>query len=434
MKVKSIAVLGLQWGDEGKGKVIDFLSDQCDAVARFGGGANAGHTIVVNGDKFILKLVPSGILHEGKLCFIGAGVACDPEVLQNEISELEARGISTKGRIFIDFGAHLVLPIHKVSDGFRDAGRGKGAIDTTKRGIGPTYADKSSRVGLRVADIFDGNTLETKIGYVIDTHRNNLGDRGTDESIVNASRLAQNLRSYEPLFREIVSDVGPEILRLLANGKRVLFEGAQGALLDLDYGTYPYVTSSHTTIGGIFIGLGIPPSSLGTAIGVVKAYMTRVGSGPFPTEINGKLADSLREKGREYGSVTGRPRRVGWLDLANLRRVININGTDKLAITKLDVLDELDEIPVCESYEVDGAKVSDVPSNHPDFCKAKPVYSKIKGWKQSTAGMNKIDRLPKNARAYLDYISEKTGVPIWLISTGYSREDTIFVDADPFSS
>lgn len=433
MKVNSVAVLGLQWGDEGKGKVIDFLSDRCDAVARFGGGANAGHTIVADGEKFILKLLPSGILREGKLCFIGAGVACDPEVLSREISELESRGIATQGRIFVDFGAHLVVPLHKVSDSYRDTGRGKGALDTTKRGIGPAYADKASRVGIRVADMFDRETLEEKLRYIIDIHKNNLGDKANDESLVNPARLAEYLLSFESMFRERVADVGRKILDILDEGKKVLFEGAQGSLLDIDFGTYPYVTSSHTTTGGIFVGLGIPPSSLGTTIGVFKAYMTRVGHGPFPSEIAGDFAEALREKGGEYGSVTGRPRRVGWLDLAILRRMIRINGIDRLAVTKLDVLDNIEEVPVCESYEIDGEEVPEIPSNHPDFARAKPVFKKLKGWKQTTAGLNRIEQLPKNARAYLDYVSDKAGVPIWLISTGFSRDDTILMNGYLFS-
>jgi adenylosuccinate synthase len=428
MKADSMAVLGLQWGDEGKGKIIDFLSDQCDAVARFGGGANAGHTIVVDGEKYILKLLPSGILREGKLCFVGAGVACDPEVLQREISELESRGISTGGRIFIDFGAQLVLPLHKVSDGYRDAGRGKGALDTTKRGIGPAYADRASRVGIRVADLFDQESLERKIGIVIDAHISNLG-KDYDESVIDKEQLTRRLLGYRPMFQKLACDVGPRIMELIDAGKKVMFEGAQGALLDLDFGTYPYVTSSHTTTGGIFTGLGIPPSYLGSTVGIFKAYMTRVGHGPFPTEITGQFGDILRERGGEYGSVTGRPRRVGWLDLANLKRMIKLNGIDRLAITKLDVLDGLDEIKVSEAYEIAGKRINGIPSNHPDFGAVKPVYTLLDGWKEPTAGISKLEGLPHNARAYLDYISGKVGVPIWLISTGFSRTDTIIVDA-----
>lgn len=428
MKADSMAVLGLQWGDEGKGKVIDFLSDQCDAVARFGGGANAGHTIVVDGEKYILKLLPSGILREGKLCFVGSGVACDPEILQGEISELESRGISTAGRIFVDYGAHLVLPLHKVSDGYRDAGRGKGAIDTTKRGIGPAYADRASRIGIRVADLFDRESLERKIGFVIDAHCDNLG-QNYDVSVIDKGHLAGQLLAYAPMFQEQACDVGPRIMELLDAGKKVMFEGAQGALLDLDFGTYPYVTSSHTTTGGIFTGLGIPPSYLGVTVGIFKAYMTRVGHGPFPTEIAGDFGDVLREKGGEYGSVTGRPRRVGWLDLANLKRMIRLNGIDRLAITKLDVLDGLSEIKVCEGYEIAGKRVNGIPPNHPDFGSINPVYTVLDGWKEPTAGISRLEELPGNAGAYLEYISAKVGVPIWLVSTGFSRTDTIIVDA-----
>ncbi len=427
MKADSIAILGLQWGDEGKGKVIDFLSENCHAVARFGGGANAGHTIVVNGEKFILKLLPSGVLHQDKLCFIGSGVVCDPEVLEKEISDLEKRGISTGGRVFIDYGAHLVLPLHKASDGHLEASRGKGALDTTKRGIGPAYADRASRIGIRVVDIFDSKALALKLDTLFGAHESMLNEI-QDGALINRSSLAQSLSHYEILFKPMMTDVGPKIMDLIRSGKKVLFEGAQGALLDIDFGSYPYVTSTHTTTGGIFSGLGIPPQYLGSTIGVFKAYMTRVGHGPFPAEITSDFASKLREKGGEYGSVTGRPRRVGWLDMVMLSRMININGIDKLAITKLDVLDGLDEISVCESYEIEGRKVSAVPANHPDFYNARPVFTKLKGWDKPTAGIRKLDKLPKEARDYLDYITEKIGIPIWLISTGYSRDDTILAD------
>ncbi|MEE8418055.1 MAG: adenylosuccinate synthase [candidate division Zixibacteria bacterium] len=427
MKADSIAILGLQWGDEGKGKVIDFLSENCHAVARFGGGANAGHTIVVNGEKFILKLLPSGVLHQDKLCFIGSGVVCDPEVLEKEISDLEKRGISTGGRVFIDYGAHLVLPLHKASDGHLEASRGKGALDTTKRGIGPAYADRASRIGIRVVDIFDSKALALKLDTLVGAHESMLNEI-QDEALINQGSLAKSLSHYKILFKPMMTDVGPKIMDLIRSGKKVLFEGAQGALLDIDFGSYPYVTSTHTTTGGIFSGLGIPPQYLGSTIGVFKAYMTRVGHGPFPAEITSDFASKLREKGGEYGSVTGRPRRVGWLDMVMLSRMININGIDKLAITKLDVLDGLDEISVCESYEIEGRKVSAVPANHPDFYNARPVFTKLKGWDKPTAGIRKLDKLPKEARDYLDYITEKIGIPIWLISTGYSRDDTILAD------
>lgn len=428
MKPNSMAVLGLQWGDEGKGKVIDYLSERCDAVARFSGGANAGHTIVVNGQKYILKLLPSGVLHEGKICMIGSGVALDPWILQTEIEELAEKGISVDGRLFIDFAAHLVLPLHKVADGYQESLRGKGAIDTTKRGIGPSYADRVSRVGLRMADIYDKTHLEDKIDYVLSRHEECINKVG-DENAGDRKKLKGMLEDLATLFKPFVADVASKVMDLINSRKKVLFEGAQGMLLDVDLGTYPYVTSSHTTIGGLFTGLGIPPSYVGDVIGITKAYMTRVGHGPFVSEITGELADELRESGGEYGSVTGRPRRVGWLDLVALKRAIRANGINKLAVTKLDVLDRFEEIYICESYELKGQKSNGIPPNHPDFAEAKPVLTKITGWEEQTAGTNRIDKLPKNARKYIDYISLKTDVPVWLISTGSSRESTIIIES-----
>ncbi len=417
----------MQWGDEGKGKVIDYLSENCDAVARFGGGANAGHTIVVDNQKFILKLLPSGALREGKICFIGSGVACDLWALKDEVEELEKKGISVSGRLFVDFGAHIVLPLHKAADGFQESSRGNGAIDTTKRGIGPSYADRASRIGLRICDLFDNESLPRKIDYIFSKHQACL-DQISDVSLRDQNKLMADLKKVVDFIRPLAADVGPKIMELISSGKRVLFEGAQGTLLDIDMGTYPFVTSSHTTIGGIFTGLGIPPSHLGEIIGVTKAYMTRVGHGPFVSEITGDIAEDLRESGGEYGSVTGRPRRIGWLDLVALKRAIKANGIEKLAITKLDVLDKFNEIYVCEAYEINGERYEDFPPNHVDFSKASPVFIKLDGWAESTAGVRKLDLLHQKARAYIDYISEKTGVPAWLISTGSAREDTIIVD------
>ncbi len=427
MKPNSMAVLGLQWGDEGKGKVIDYLSERCDAVARFSGGANAGHTIVVDGQKYILKLLPSGVLHEGKICLIGSGVALDPWILKTEIEELAEKGISVDGRLFIDFAAHLVLPLHKVADGYQESLRGKGALDTTKRGIGPSYADRVSRVGLRMADIFDESQLKDKIDYVFSRHEECVNKVG-DDTLKDREQLIAKLQELRAQFRPFVADVAAMVMELISSRKKVLFEGAQGMLLDVDLGTYPYVTSSHTTIGGLFTGLGIPPSCVGEIIGITKAYMTRVGHGPFVSEIEGDLADELRESGGEYGSVTGRPRRVGWLDMVALKRAIKANGIDKLAVTKLDVLDRFDELFICESYEMEGQKTNWIAPNHPDFAKAEPVLTKIAGWGEPTVGINRIDKLPKNARKYIDYISVKTDVPVWLISTGSSRESTIIVE------
>jgi adenylosuccinate synthase len=419
-----MAVLGLQWGDEGKGKVIDYLSETCDAVARFGGGANAGHTIVVGGQKFILKLLPSGVLREGKICLIGSGVALDLWILRTEIEELAGKGISIDGRLFIDYAAHLVLPLHKAADGYQDSMRGKGAIDTTKRGIGPSYADRAARVGLRLADIFDESQFTQKIDYIYTKHEECL-NTVADGPIKDRNKLISELRELGSFFKPLMADVADMVMDLVSSGKKVLFEGAQGMLLDVDMGTYPYVTSSHTTVGGIFTGLGIPPSFVGEVIGITKAYMTRVGHGPFVSEITGDLAEELRECGGEYGSVTGRPRRVGWLDLVALKRAIRANGIDKLAVTKMDVLDKFQELYICEAYEIDGKKSNGIPPNHPDFARARPVLTRIAGWGKPTVGVDDFKRLPENARKYIDYISKKTGAPVWLISTGSSRESTI---------
>lgn len=423
--INSIAVLGLQWGDEGKGKVIDFLSQSCDAVARFGGGSNAGHTIVVKGEKFILRLLPSGILHPGKICLIGTGVALDPEVLRDEIKALKDRGVETNGRIFIDFASHIVLPLHKARDSRQETSRGKGAIDTTKRGIGPSYSDRINRIGIRVADLFNPEILEMRLDGLIRLQP----ELAVSEDIVAAKKidLLNYLSEFKPLLQSLMTDIGKFISEHLESGRSLLFEGAQGSLLDIDYGTYPYTTSSHTTIGGIFTGLGIPPSYLGEVVGVTKSYMTRVGHGPFPTEITDDLGEKIRKTGAEFGSVTGRPRRIGWLDMVALKRMIRQNGVTKLAITKLDVLDGLEAINICETYKGLDGKSCQIPPNHPDFCSAKPIYTKLPGWTGSVAGATKLSNLPANARAYLDFIESRAGVPIWLISTGHGRESTILV-------
>jgi len=427
MKVDSTAVLGLQWGDEGKGKIIDFLSETSDVVVRFGGGSNAGHTIVVDGEKFILRLLPSGILHPGKLCLIGPGVACDPAVLQKEIAAIEERGISTSGRVFVDYAAHLVLSIHRDRDNSEETSRGSLAIDTTRRGIGPSYADRVSRIGIRVADLFDHNKLKARAANLLGIRNLCAGKEASDRD-AEALALVDEMSQYEELFKGMVDDISLRVMNKISEGKRVLFEGAQGSLLDVDFGTYPYTTSSHTTVGGIFTGLGIPPQYLGDVIGVVKSYMTRVGHGPFPTELGDSTGAWLREKGYEFGSVTGRPRRTGWLDMVSLKRMIGQNGVGKLAITKLDVFDGLSEVMVCEAYDLDGKATESVPPNHPDFFRVKPIYTRLGGWNGRVSGVRMMGDLPKQARAYLEFIEKRTGVPVWLVSTGFGREDTIFLN------
>jgi adenylosuccinate synthase len=427
MQANSTAVLGLQWGDEGKGKIIDFLSESCDAVVRFGGGSNAGHTIVIAGEKFILRLLPSGIFRPDKVCFIGAGVACDPEVLEAELSALQKRGVHCDGRVFVDYASHLVLPIHKERDGFEETTRGKGAIDTTRRGIGPSYADRISRNGIRVADLFEPVLLRQKAENILRFHRI-CTSRATEISESELADLISYLEKYRTLFASLVADVTPAVMKLIEGGKAVLFEGAQGSLLDIDYGTYPYTTSSHTTIGGIFTGLGLPPSYLGRVVGVMKSYVTRVGQGPFPTELPDQVGARLRDKGHEFGSVTGRPRRTGWLDIVALKRMVKLNGVTQLALTKLDVLDGMAEIMVCESYEIDSERRDDVAPNHPDFLKAKPVYTRLEGWASGVAHKTSLADFPPQARAYLDFIEARTGVPILLVSTGFGREDTTLLE------
>jgi adenylosuccinate synthase len=424
MRLNSTAVIGLQWGDEGKGKIIDFLSEDCDAVVRFGGGSNAGHTIVIDGQKFILRLLPSGVFRPGKLCFIGPGVACDPEVLDSEITAIEKKGIPVKDRVFLDFASHLVLPLHKERDSFEELSRGKGAIDTTRRGIGPSYADRISRLGIRVADLLEPQTLNGKLENILRFHNICTG-RQAELAPGKLDELIKYLEEFKPLLVGLMADVAPRIMKLLEEGKSVLFEGAQGSLLDVNFGTYPYTTSSNTTIGGVFIGLGLPPSYLGKVIGIVKSYTTRVGFGPFPTELNDELGVRLRERGHEFGSVTGRPRRTGWLDMVALKRMIKLNGVTHLALTKLDVLDGLKEILVCESYEVDGKRRDVIAPNHPDFFNARPVYTSFKGWSNEVAGKTTLDTLPAEARTYVDFIERSTGVPVLLISTGFGREETI---------
>jgi adenylosuccinate synthase len=345
--------------------------------------------------------------------------------LESEINALEARGIKTAGRLFVDFATQLVLPIHKAQDSFEETSRGKGAIDTTKRGIGPSYADRVTRIGIRVSDLFDRELLETKAGNIAEFHKVCNGDASIEQATKN---LIEYLHKYQPLLKSMTADTAPRLMELITSGKKVLFEGAQGSLLDVDYGTYPYTTSSHTTVGGIFTGLGLPPEYLGSVVGVTKSYMTRVGHGPFPSEIKDELGNKLREKGAEFGSVTGRPRRVGWLDMVALKRMIKQNGVTKLALTKLDVLDGQNDIFVCEAYELDGKKVDVIPPNHPDFFRAKPLYTRLPGWTGQVSGVTKLEKLPNQARAYIDYIENKTGVPAWLISTGFSREHTILVE------
>lgn len=424
MKTNNKTVLGLQWGDEGKGKVIDYLCRDADIVVRFGGGANAGHTVVTDKGKFVLHLLPSGIVQSHTTCYLGAGVVCDPWALLDEIDMLEKSGINTVGRIFVDFGTHLVLPHHKAIDRHSEQLDKGTAIATTLRGIGPAYADKALRIGITASALCVRNTLESNIKNFILRKRPVLESIG-DPELLLPDRLIEQLGKVEARIAGMVGDVTAELRQASLKNKKILFEGAQGTLLDISLGTYPFVTSSSTSIGGLFGGLGVPPGIQGEVLGVIKAYTTRVGNGPFPTELDDEIGEHLRQKGNEYGATTGRPRRTGWLDLAAIRRSAYICGVDKLVVTKLDVLDGLNEIKICLAYRHKG-QLYDFPPLYADFFEtAEPVYDTLPGWSKSTSNLKSSSALPKEARGFLDFIQENLGVSIKYVSTGSHTESMI---------
>jgi len=423
-KMTTRVVVGMQWGDEGKGKIVDILTSQADIVARYQGGANAGHTVVVGEQKFILHLIPSGILHPEKVCVIGNGVVIDLEYFFTEIDALKKRGINPEGRIWISQSAHLVMPYHKIMEAYEEQKR-KEKIGTTLRGIGPAYQDKIARVGIRISDLWDVKIFESKVKENLKSKQNVL--KNSKEKL-SAAQIVKKALSFKNKIKNYVRDTSLFLNKALKQNKNLLLEGAQGTLLDIDFGTYPFGTSSNTTVGGACTGLGIPPQAIDEVIGVAKAYSTRVGNGPFPTELNNSLGNSLRQKGDEFGATTSRPRRCGWLDLVVLKYATRINGVDKLAVTKLDVLDNLDEIKVCTSYKYKNEILDEFPQDQNLFEKCKPVYQTLPGWKTTTQSLTELEELPLNARRYLDYIQENTEAKIFLISTGCRREDTIILD------
>jgi adenylosuccinate synthase len=419
----NIAVLGAQWGDEGKGKIVDLLTPNFSIVARYQGGHNAGHTVYANGRKFVLRLLPSGILHEGITCIIGNGVVIDPQALFAEIDELEGAGIAVGDRLMISDKAHLILPYHRELDLLSEARRGERKIGTTSRGIGPAYEDKIARRGVRVGDLANTASLAEAVRHNVDA-RNRL----IKESTMDWRQVHEELgRSWERM-RRWVADVSVVLAKARREGKSIMFEGAQGTLLDIDHGTYPYVTSSNATIGGVCTGLGVGPRAIDGVLGVAKAYTTRVGEGPLPTELTGELGNRLRESGQEFGAVTGRPRRCGWYDAVAVRFAVRVNGIDALALTKLDVLDGLPELQVCTGYRVRGSVIEEMPGDLAQFSACEPIYETLSGWSQPTAGVRKYDDLPAEARAYIARIEEITGVPAAVLSTGSAREDTIIRD------
>jgi len=419
----AIAVIGAQWGDEGKGKVVDYLAGSFDCIARYAGGHNAGHTVIFNGHRFILQLTPCGILRPGKQAIIGSGVVVDPAALVAELDGLEKTGVDVNGRLHVSSRAHLIFPFHRQIEKAMEAARGAAKIGTTARGIGPAYEDKMARRGLRVCDLRDPGRFRAKLDVVL-AEKNRLSQAVFGQTLDTAG-LAENYLSLAERLRPLIADTGALLGRAWREGKKVLFEGAQGTMLDIDHGTYPYVTSSSATAGGACTGLGVPPTRITGIIGVTKAYTTRVGSGPFPTEMPDLEAKQVRDRGQEYGAVTGRPRRCGWLDLVMLRYAIQVNGIDSLVVTKLDVFDHHAEIQVCTGYTYKGSPLEEMPAEVEILEQVKPVYRTLRGWSSSTYGIREAAGLPQPARDYLAFIAGELGVEIGMISTGPEREATI---------
>ncbi|MCF6807835.1 adenylosuccinate synthase [Thiotrichales bacterium 19S9-12] len=421
---RNIVILGSQWGDEGKGKVVDLLTDKVDAVARFQGGHNAGHTLVINGETTKLRLIPSGILHDNVKNFIGNGVVFSLEAFIEEMNELIARGVPVKERLMISEACPLILPVHVLLDHAREEALGSKKIGTTKRGIGPAYEDKIARRAVRIGDLLKPERFKEKLRYLIDYHNQILTNR-YNKSAVDFDECYQSQLQQFKEIQSMVGDVSSELHQLRHENKRIIFEGAQGTLLDIDHGTYPYVTSSNTTAGAVAAGAGFGPCYIDYVLGITKAYTTRVGSGAYPTELSDNIGDHIAKVGQEFGTVTGRKRRTGWLDLVALRRAIEINSISGLCITKLDVLDDLEEIKVCVAYELDGKVRQYPPYDSDDYLRCKPVYERLEGWQSSTFGVTSWEKLPKQAQAYLNYIENQSKTPIDMISTGPERNQTI---------
>jgi len=429
----TVAVIGAQWGDEGKGKIVDLLSREADIIARFQGGNNAGHTVVVGGEQVILHLVPAGALHPGKICVIGNGVVVDPEVLLDEIKALRARGyLQGVDSLKVSERAHVIMPYHRAIDLAREKIRGAGKIGTTGRGIGPAYEDKMARVGIRVVDLMDEAVLRERLSQALED-KNSYLRAVPGEKTFELQAVFEQYRAFGEKLRPYVSDTSHFIDDAIGEGRRVLFEGAQGTMLDIDHGTYPYVTSSTTVAAGVAGGTGIAPQRIREVIGISKAYTTRVGSGPFPTELNDEVGEKLRRDGAEYGATTGRPRRCGWFDAVVVREAARLNGLTGLAVTKLDVLGGLARIRLCVGYTLGGAPLDYPPPTLTAWDRAEPVYEEMGGWTEDISEARHLEDLPRAARSYVARLSELTGVPLRFVSVGASREATIVV-SDPFGS
>jgi adenylosuccinate synthase len=426
-QANTAVVVGAQWGDEGKGKIVDVLSSRFSVVARYAGGHNAGHTVTINGKRFILQLVPCGILREGCRAVIGNGVVLDPFALLKEVDALRAAGVRVDGNLFVSNRAQVILPYHRMIELAAENAPGRVKIGTTSRGIGPAYEDKMGRRGLRVADLLDLGLMKTHIENAC-REKNMIAHALFNSEPLDPEEMYQEYARASQRIAPFVCDTAALLNKAIARGEPVMFEGAQGTMLDIDHGTYPFVTSSSATSGGAAIGSGVPPTSIGTVIGVTKAYCTRVGEGPFPTELRDATGEAIRKRGNEYGAVTGRPRRCGWLDLPLLRYSVMVNGCAWLVVTKLDVLDEMAEIPVCVAYKINGKKTAEIPPQASGYDKIECVYEKMPGWRKSTEGAATVDKLPAKAREYLQFVEKESGARVGMISAGPGREQTIVTE------
>ncbi|QDE67753.1 adenylosuccinate synthase [Myxococcus xanthus] len=434
----NVVVIGAQWGDEGKGKVVDLLTEHAQVVVRFQGGNNAGHTLVVGGQKTILHLIPSGILHPGKTCVIGNGVVVDPAVLVGEIDALKVRGfLKDDAQLLISDNAHVIFPWHKLLDSFREKARGGSAIGTTGRGIGPAYEDKVARRGIRVRDLLNADRLRTRIEARLPAALDELKDlcaqAGDPVPQLEVPQVLAEFTALGERLKPFVHDASLYLSGQVRRGARILFEGAQGTLLDVDHGTYPFVTSSNCVAGNAAVGSGLGPTAIDKVMGISKAYTTRVGGGPFPTELNDAIGDQLRKVGDEFGATTGRPRRCGWLDGVVLRYASRVNGLWGMALTKLDVLSGLKTLQICTAYELDGQKVTELPGDYEDLARVKPIYETLQGWDEQIAGVRTFDELPENAKRYVRRVEEVSGVPVVCVSVGADRGETVLLQ-NPFRS
>ena len=425
MKARNVVVIGTQWGDEGKGKIVDWLTDRAQGVVRFQGGHNAGHTLVIGGKKTVLHLIPSGILRGDVDCFIGNGVVVSPQALLEEMDQLDAAGVrGVVARLSVSEACPLILPYHSALDHAREAAKGEKKIGTTGRGIGPAYEDKVARRAIRLQDLFDEKRFAAKLRELLEFH-NFVLEKFYKQAPVEYAKTLEETLALAPRLAPLIADVPRALYHANRAGKNLLFEGAQGSLLDIDHGTYPFVTSSNCVAGAAAAGAGIGPMHLHYVLGITKAYSTRVGGGPFPTELSDNVGELLRQRGQEFGATTGRPRRTGWFDAAALKRSIQLNGVSGLCITKLDVLDEVEVLKICVGYEIDGQVSEILPVGAEELERCHPVYEELPGWMASTVGIRAFDRLPKAARAYLERIEKLAGVPVDLISTGPDRDETI---------